>query len=285
MALWSRPLVVDLFILAGDLAAIPWEAILSLTSLGSRIEKDPLHFRRLLARRTIDTQLRELSPPNREVSFLGDSAWFSISQKAWMASGIPTAQSRGLPMPHRPAFLHIIGEPVTTTRGVSMATGGSRHESNVSQSVSQEVTPSFSLPDLVSADSPLVRGAVGVFVQMEPADSLTRLATDREQAGHLRVFAASLIAQGAERVITVPSLPANLAELVLEVLTPAMVNPERNRLTDAVASARVRILAWPAFLEGGRIHDESYTEALKELAYDVCLFVGLDQTHERVGFL
>jgi hypothetical protein len=109
---------------------------------------------------------------------------------------------------------------------------------------------------------------------MEPADSVTRYDTEREQVGQQRMFAAALIATGLQRVITVPVLPAALAASVLEVLTPALAKPEENSLTNAVARARGRILAWPAFAAAVQSQDPAFREGLKELAYDVCLFVG-----------
>ena len=280
VALGSRPLVVDLSIRAGDLAASPWEAVLSLTSLDSRIEKDPLHFRRVMSRRTTASRLREISARDPEAGFIGDAMWLSMSQKAWARSGVPGVHRPSQP-PSKSAFLHIVGEPVTTTRGVSMALGANRHESNVAQTTTQQVAPSFSLPEIVSADDGFIREALGVIVQMEPGDALSRLTTDREQSGHMRVFASALISRGVERVVTVPSLPAGLAEAVLEVLTPAIVDPGRHSLTDAVARARGRILGWQSLGGGDRSHDESLAEALKELAYDVCLFIGLETPADR----
>ncbi len=280
IALGRRSLDVDLVVIGASMSDA-WEAMLSLSSLESRIEDDPLRFRRVLAfGRSTASRLRELSPPVREVAFVGDAAWLSMGQKAWASSGVAAAQS---PMTRleATAFLHIVGEPITTTRGVSLKIGGNRHEATASQNIRQEMAPSFSLPELVSADDRVVREAVAALVQMEPADLESRLGTDREQAGHLRVFAAALVSRGVERVITVPALPAGLAEAVLAVLTPALVDPKRHSLTEAVARARGRILAWQFAADAGRSHDKSRTDQLMEIAYDVCLFVGLRETVGR----
>ena len=277
--LGRRPLAVDLAV-APEVASSPWEAVLSLSSLAGRIQDDPLHFRRVPAGRASEAVREDGSETNRKAAFLGDLAWLSMSQEAWGASGAAVefaVQGYGERVVRPPTVVHIVGVPITTSRGVSISIGRSRPESTARQT-GADPSPSSSPLEIVSADDRLLRQATAVLVQMEPADSETRLATDREQAGYLRVFAAALGSSGATLVITVPALPPNLAELVLKALVPALVQPDRQRLGAAVAEARTRILNWPMLI--GTRHRLS-TEDLNEFAYDVCLFAASDETAAR----
>jgi len=272
-ALGTRSLVVDVSLPAGDLAAVPWEAVLSLSSLKGGIDQDPLQFRRVLPGQRAASNTSPVSP-RRLVDFLGEPSWVSMWAKGWSDSGAEVRR----PVDATPIFLHILGEPVTTSRGVSMAIGGNRHASSPALDVTQRMSQSVSPPDLVSADDAVIAQAVAVLVQVEPADVVSRLDSDRQQAGYVRTFAASLVARGVERVITLPPLPAGLAESVLEAITPALVDPARKSLTDAIARARGHVLGWPA--PAGSDASERL-DTLTELACDVCLFVRLDEKTKR----
>jgi hypothetical protein len=110
-----------------------------------------------------------------------------------------------------------------------------------------------------------------VVVQAEPAGTLDRTPTEREQMAMLRAFAADVFAVGANAVLLVPPLPAAIAKRAVQrcsELLDGATAPSLDALLSATAALQRAILEdWTDTGEGAPT-DESKVE----LALDVCLF-------------
>jgi hypothetical protein len=125
-------------------------------------------------------------------------------------------------------------------------------------------------------------------VQEEPVESVTRLEAEREQTADLRAWAAELVEAGAQAVILLPALPAEVAELAIDRLArprwPAAGSMSwQQALIAAAADMRMRIAGaeTPPDGSGGRgllsrridrDREQEWFETQLELALEVTLF-------------
>jgi hypothetical protein len=148
-----------------------------------------------------------------------------------------------------------------------------------------------------------------LILQQEPADSLARLGSDREQASLLRAVAGVFFEAGCQAIVVIPSLPPELAELVTKRITRRITVPKSGisavfrrllktwrgqnasqgglrDLATAVRDARDAIFAWPGFESappaearaggaGADYRTGQDPDEQREVAWDLCLFARL----------
>ncbi|MGH8907024.1 MAG: hypothetical protein ACRD0K_11015 [Egibacteraceae bacterium] len=112
----------------------------------------------------------------------------------------------------------------------------------------------------MAADDLPVDGCALVIVQAEPGGTSVR--ADRALAGALRAFATDVHAGGAAAVLTLPSVPPELAQALMAQVAKASARrtPTTQRLLKLTRALRATILR----------HEPS-PDAF-EVAYDVCVF-------------
>jgi hypothetical protein len=258
----------------------PWEGVLGLalasfaseSAEAARLAREPVFFFRWGAPRPGDTP----------------GAWVTGRAQVLGTAASDLWSNRAMPRASEFTIVHAVGTPVLTSYGprLRLAAGGD--------------SGGFLDPTMLPGHLPLL------VLQQEPADSQARLASDREQAALLRAVAADLFESNCGAVIVIPSLPPQLAELVMRRVATGL-SPVRSAVGGAltwwlwrgtdrhqsqrairhlavvVRSARDLVFTWTGFetaaeqhagqsplpLSGRSTHERW---ADREVAWDFCLF-------------
>ena len=219
---------------------------------------------------------------------MAKDGWRNWSRKTLVTEQLDPRQSDGL------AVLHLIGRPVSGTRGFLFQVGTA---GGLGESVEASVRASgqvLAAPEIRSSPGALI------ILQAEPFELLARYDTDREEAAKLRLLAREVLDGGASAVLAIPALPPDLAGHVIGIVAggismsrffvqsfesvaratehrvrstlrlldeagPAAPDPSIQPLLRALPSARSRIAAY----DGPHGARDTYVE----IADDLCLFV------------
>jgi hypothetical protein len=166
---------------------------------------------------------------NGAVRVVTDRTWSALASEIWSYRADSGTIAGDMPVHgERLAVLHLIGRPVSASRGslFQIAATADRLSSEVGESVRD--TGSLVLPHEAA------ERAVVVIVQAEPANVVVRVDTDREEAAKVRVFAAEVFAAGARLVVAIPALPPALAEKAVAELATCLGGRSHSRADQAV---------------------------------------------------
>lgn len=232
-----------------SLAWLPWEAVLApdvgLSSV-SWWRREP----------ALGAGGQVTGPPASAVTVITPKTWAPLVERAageLRATIVTTAEGLGSWDP-APGLLVIVGNPVETVAG--------RRISASSGSALQEDEGDL----LLEPDALPLRQFSAVIVQGEPGPAPIRTVPERERTGELRGCSAELMAAGASVVVFVPSLPVQLAEVVLDHLLGRLSSRSPGTgYVDAVDDVRNVI----RLSEAGSDRER---EGLEELAMEVTVF-------------
>jgi len=266
---------------------MPWEALLSYPVVtGNPPRPGALDFWRWGERLPMTGRPNPPHPPRRAV-VLADSSRRLFAERTALARvlSFPDLSARriidvnlavervGSAAVDPPDVVLVIGRPVRLENSVLL------------QTTEHVATYGISADDLREAfvnSGPLEAQVVAglracLFVVLgAPAESSSRFDTERRDAALLRAWAADVFRAGTAAVISLPSLPPQLAEAVLKDIAEEIQDGITSRaLHAAVRAARKEIRTWaqPAPTDGDP-HDggAAATERQVEQALDVCLF-------------
>ena len=266
---------------------MPWEALLSYPVVtGNPPRPGALDFWRWGERLPMTGRPNPPHPPRRAV-VLADSSRRLFAERTALARELsfPDLSARriidvnlavervGSAAVDPPDVVLVIGRPVRLENSVLL------------QTTEHVATYGISADDLREAfvnSGPLEAQVVAglracLFVVLgAPAESSSRFDTERRDAALLRAWAADVFRAGTAAVISLPSLPPQLAEAVLKDIAEEIQDGITSRaLHAAVRAARKEIRTWaqPAPTDGDP-HDggAAATERQVEQALDVCLF-------------
>jgi hypothetical protein len=293
----------------GAASHAPWEGVLGLALApgvdGARSAGEPVFFYRWGAPRPGRGREAWTDGP---VQVLGTSQPDPWGPRTQPRPPVELAEASALATEPRATVVHAVGTPVVTSYGprLRLAEGYSPAESNEPSSMTKVGYGRGSLgfldPSMLPKDLPLL------VLQQQPADSQARVASDREQAALLRAVAADLFEGGCDAVIVVPSLPPELAALVMRRIADGLSvglpgwraavsrwvwrrrDLDRHRgqralreLAAIVRSARDLVFEWDGFEAAAEriAHGNAETPpelparerwADRELAWDFCLY-------------
>lgn len=265
---WTVPILVE----RAD--QLPWEGLLSHALTGSHEPIDSVFFYRALPGAGPEWQHGALQ--RGTVSVLG---WSPEAVEIWRRARRNVDTRNGSDS----RIIHAVGTPVLGTAGPQFRLAGqhapSTAEAMLESVVAESPSDAITLIDLPRAVSLLI-------LQQEPAFSSTRFGSDREQAALLRQVAGDLFQRGHAAVLTIPSLPPDLADAVLTAIvgclsgTPGLLRrvagfgrseaDDFARLVHAVRAARRAVHTW--LMANGSPAIEGFLDDRVEAAWDVCLF-------------
>jgi hypothetical protein len=201
------------------------------------------------------------------------AAWGRAVQRGRLGVG-PVAHQLGKDEAVR--VLHVIGHPIRTRSGprIQVATGGFDVSDAMSQTSSRAGAELVGTGDLTQAA--LRRAGRLVILQAVPSPEVRSREVGRNETTILRSLAAEVSASGVPAVLTLPSLPPDLANSVIQHVARAIKQTPRRWQDDlrpwlsAIERIRKEIATWRPS-DSANAPSEDLAASLAELALDVSL--------------
>ncbi len=267
----NLPLRMPLRLLvAPELAAGPWEARIAAPAAADPVwtpARGPQIWRRgPTGRRT------RVWAPEQIATIICADEWQSFFQRAWLGAWLGTTTLETEPRVEP-------GSRVLVLLGSAVASGGGWRVRIASRSPSGPATKGSAKardagegplldPELARESSPVV------VVMAPPAGESPVL--DRRAADGLRGFADEAFAAGAYAVFTIPPLPPQLVERLLETIASAAYGWRTRPATRALARLVMTLREMVHGYEDGPAADERARRERMQVALDICLYAGAE---------